>query len=112
MDNIALYEGAMQAVPLLLIALFLDSRNAAQEGTPRSQWWERMQDRAFALLGVIAFMVSMFVVAGVTRSNPLLDAIVLAALSGCISLLLVQIWRRLERRRTRSAERPGAVERN
>ena len=98
--NIALYENAMQAVPLLLIALFLDGRvDTTHATTARSRKWERLQDRLFTLLGVIGFMTSMFVVAGVLTSSRITDGIVLAALSGCISLLFAQIWRRFDRRK-------------
>ena len=98
--NIALYENAMQAVPLLLIALFLDGRvDTTHATTARSRKWERLQDRLFTLLGVIGFMTSMFVVAGVLTSSRTTDGIVLAALSGCISLLFAQIWRRFDRRK-------------
>jgi hypothetical protein len=96
-SGVALYENAMQVVPVLLIAVFLDTRSSDDQPMSRRQRsWERVQGRAFAVLGVIAFMVSLFVVAGVLDGADLTEAIVISALSGCISLLLARIWRRFE----------------
>ncbi len=101
--NTDLYTTTMQMVPLLIIALFVDNRDEEeQRRTPRRRRWERAQDKAYALLAVAAFFTSMFVVSGVVRGSWFTTAIVIAALSGTMSLLLLQIWLRLDRRRQRS----------
>jgi len=105
--EIALYENAMQAVPLLLVALFLDSRiDSDKSDSERTRRWARFQDRLFTILGVIGFMTSMFIVAGIVPVSRVTDGIVLSALSGCISLPFVQIWRRFDRRRTPAVDSP------
>ncbi|MER5647065.1 hypothetical protein [Streptosporangium sp. NPDC002524] len=93
----ALYDNAMQVVPVLLIALFLDTRGVDRQTGHPPRRWENAQDRLFAVLGVVAFTVSMFVVAGVADGGRLTEAIVIAALSGCIGLLFARIWFRLTR---------------
>ncbi|GAA4185462.1 hypothetical protein GCM10022252_15880 [Streptosporangium oxazolinicum] len=95
--NTALYDNAMQVVPVLLIALFLDSRGTDRQTGHRPRRWENAQDRLFALLGVVAFVVSMLVVAGVVDDSRVTAATVIAALSGCIGLLFARIWFRLIR---------------
>lgn len=95
MDDSLLYEGAMQVVPLLLIALFLDNRASTAE--PRSRLGRglmRFQDRAITVLCLIAFFASMFVLVGTVPITAFTDAIVIAALSGSIGLLFGTIWRR------------------
>ncbi|MGX6607888.1 hypothetical protein ACWKSP_38050 [Micromonosporaceae bacterium Da 78-11] len=95
--NKALYENAMRVVPVLLIALFLDTRSPDRRKSRLARWWEDAQDRLFALLGVAAFMDSMLVVAAVVDDGQATAAIVIAALSGCIGLLLAKIWHRFAR---------------
>lgn len=88
----------MQVVPILLIALFLDNRDVEeQHANPRGRSWDRMQDKIFSVLGVVAFFTSMFVVSGVVDDSAITMGIVIAALS---ALLIVQIWRRFDRRRS------------
>lgn len=91
--DLHLYENAMQVVPILLIALFLGNRDVEERhATPMGRSWDRAQDKIFAVLGVVAFYTSMFVVAGVVDDSPVTMGIVIAALSGSIALLFVQIW--------------------
>ncbi len=95
MDDSLVYEGAMQVVPLLLIALFLDNRASTPE--PRNRLGRglmRFQDRAIAVLCLIAFFISMFVLVGTVPITALTNAMVIAALSGSIGLLFGTIWRR------------------
>lgn len=94
--GIALYTTAMQTVPLLLIALFLDIRTP-HEDSRMSQRLRRLQgamDRIFAVLGFVAFMTSLLVVAGAIDAGPVAAAIVIAALSGSMGLLFSRIWGR------------------
>lgn len=88
----------MQVVPLLLIALFLDRRSTAdQTGTSRSaKLWLRLQNRIIAVLGIVAFFASMFVIAGVFEHTTLTASVVISALSGSIGLLFSLIWRRFD----------------
>lgn len=98
-----LYTTTMEMVPLLLIALFVDNRDEEQRPrTIRTLRWQRRQDKTYALLAVAAFFTSMFVVSDVIESSRFTTAIVIAALSGTTTLLLLQIWRRFDRRRERS----------
>lgn len=98
MNDLLLYENAMQVVPLLLIALFLDNRSSADpSSTVRQRRLLRFQDRVIAGLGFIAFFTSMFVVAQVVGHSSLTSAIVIAALSGSIGSLFVLIWGRFGR---------------
>lgn len=94
-----LYENAMQVVPVLLIALFLDTRSSDRRKSRIARWWEDAQDKLFALLGVAAFMVSMLVVAAVVEGGKATAGIIIAALSGCTGLLLAKIWLRFARSR-------------
>ncbi|SDD67568.1 hypothetical protein [Auraticoccus monumenti] len=84
----ALYEIALQVVPVLMIALFLDARTAAHPPLRA-----RVQNRLYVGLCVGAFAVSLLVVAGVLRSGQATDAVVIAALTGCIILMAAQAWR-------------------
>lgn len=93
-----LYEATVQVIPLLLIALFLDSR-AGDEATlsPRGRRWMRMQDKAFAVLGTCAFVLSLLIIAGTAPSHRVTDAVVIATLSLAMGLLFARIWRRFDR---------------
>lgn len=88
----------MQVVPLLLIALFLDRRSTAdQTGTGwLARTWLRLQNRIIAILGIVAFFVSMFVIAGVLGHTTLTASVVISALSGSVGLLFSLIWRGLD----------------
>lgn len=102
-----LYENTMQVVPLLLIALFLDSDTTEDlTATRLTRWWIRMQDKAFALLGMLSFMTSMFIVAGVAEPSRGTAAIVITTLGLAISLLFARIWRRLDQPPTTPPARP------
>ncbi|HXH33353.1 MAG TPA: hypothetical protein VNJ54_02950 [Plantibacter sp.] len=91
-----LYEAALQVVPLLLIALFLDRRIANDETTARAQRWNRWSNKFSVLLNGIAFVLSLFIVAGVMSASSLTMAIVISAVAGSIGLLCGQIWRRID----------------
>ncbi|MGR6520135.1 hypothetical protein ACU5JM_00635 (plasmid) [Rhodococcus erythropolis] len=92
-----LYETTMQIVPLLLITLFLDTRNEGDRAQSRwSRRWVHWQDRAFALLGLLAFMTSLLIVAGSADATRVTSAIVISTLSMAIGLLFTRIWQRLE----------------
>ncbi|WP_410813466.1 hypothetical protein [Micromonospora sp. 067-2] len=96
MNDYLIYESAMQVVPLLLIALFLDNRSTAD--TPRSTTGRRLlriQDRFIAGLGFIAFFTSMFVLAHVVKHSSVTSGIVIAAMGGATGLLFGLIWKRL-----------------
>ena len=87
----------MEMVPLLLIAVFIDNPGGEKRpSTARSLRWERRQDKVYALLAVAAFFTSLFVVSDVIDSSRATTAIVIAALSGTMTLLLLQIWRRFD----------------
>lgn len=89
-----LYEITVQVVPVLMIALFLDSRVALAR-TARSQRSERLQNAVFLMLCVVAFAVSLLIVADVLGQGRATDALVIGALIGCIGLMAVKAWRRL-----------------
>lgn len=97
MDDHSLYEGAMQVVPLFLIALFVDRRAPMQLTATRrvTAWLLRFQDRAIAVLGIVAFFTSMFVLAGVVDARSWTRGTVIAALGGSVGLLFGLIWYRL-----------------
>ncbi|MER7586490.1 hypothetical protein ABTW72_03040 [Micromonospora sp. NPDC127501] len=89
-----LYEGAMQVVPVLLIALFIEPRTIGRSANRTKRRWANMQDRVYAALGAVAFTVSMLVVAGVATAGRGPAAIVIATLSGCMGLLYARIEQR------------------
>jgi protein-S-isoprenylcysteine O-methyltransferase Ste14 len=101
--DVDLYTTTMQMVPLLLIALFVDNRDDDDRSSTRRRW-QRVQDKTYALLAVAAFFTSMFVTSRVIDSSRFTTAIVLAALSGTMTLLLLQIWRRFNPRRRSDQE--------
>ena len=86
----------MQVVPLLLIALFLDRRIASGETTAQARRWRRRSNKFSLLLNAIAFMVSLFIFAGVMPASSLSMAIVISAVAGSIGLLFGQIRQRLD----------------
>jgi fucose 4-O-acetylase-like acetyltransferase len=94
--NHLLYEAAVQVVPLLLIALFLDRRIANEETTARARRWHRWSNKFSLLLNAVAFMVSLFILAGVMPASSASMAIVISAVAGSIGLLCGQIWQRLD----------------
>jgi hypothetical protein len=100
-----LYDNAMQVVPLILIALFLEDRGSVEDRNARSRRWERLQDQLFILMGGAAFMVSMLVVSGVVPDGDVSLGIVIATLGLAIGLLFSRIWRRFERTNRRPARR-------
>ncbi|GMA32770.1 hypothetical protein [Litorihabitans aurantiacus] len=99
------YEGALQVVPLLLIALFLDRRMPVGGATARSRRMQRWSSKFSLLLNALGFMVSLFVVAGVIVATSFTLAIVIAAVAGSIGLLCGQIWVRIDQEPAPSPER-------
>jgi hypothetical protein len=95
MDH-TLYEAALQVVPLLLIALFLDRRVDSPDPTPRARRWHRWSSKFSLLLNALAFLLSLLVVAGIVAAGSLTIAIVISAVAGSIGLLIGQIWQRLD----------------
>lgn len=95
--NHLLYESALQVVPLLLIALFLDRRIPGDETTASAQRWQRWSNKFSLLLNAIAFLLSLFIVAGVMPTSSLTTAVVISAVAGSIGLLCGQIWQRIDR---------------
>lgn len=105
--DIALYENAMQVVPLILIALFLEGRGASQEGLSRNAArWKRWQDKIIVVFGATAFMVSTLAVAGVFEPGRITRGVVIAAVAASVGLLFAQIWLRFERPRARRSSEP------
>ncbi|GAA3767434.1 hypothetical protein [Micromonospora maritima] len=102
-----LYEGALQVVPVLLIALFIDTRSLGRQGSRTMRRWENAQDRVYAALGVVAFMVSLFVVADIVADGPVTKAIIIATLSGCMGMLYVRILQRFASRDRRPDQVSG-----
>jgi len=89
----ALYETTVQIVPVLMIALFLDTRTASS-GASGSSRSKRIQERVFIVLCVGAFAASLLIVAGVLPAGVTTQALVIAALIGCIALMAEPAWRR------------------
>lgn len=95
--DLSLYQSAMEVVPLLRVALFLDDRAGDDEGmTARARSWQRLQDRVFTVFGLVGFVLSMVVVACSVDESRVTRAVVLVALGGCTGLLFARIWRRFE----------------
>ncbi|WAP52212.1 hypothetical protein OL239_02585 [Arthrobacter sp. ATA002] len=99
-----LYETTAQIVPVLMIALFLDTRTATAT-TGRSPRSKRLQNRVFIVLCVGAFSASLLIIAGVLLDGVITQALVIAALIGCIALMAEPAWRRSRS----SQERPDAI---
>jgi uncharacterized BrkB/YihY/UPF0761 family membrane protein len=93
-----LYEGALQVVPLLLIAIFLDGRIDPPQSTERAQRWHRWSNKFSLLLNALAFMLSLLIVADILPASSLTTAVVISAVAGSIGLLTGQIWQRLDQR--------------
>ncbi|GAA2230693.1 hypothetical protein GCM10010413_30270 [Promicromonospora sukumoe] len=94
--NSLLYEGALQVVPLLLIALFLDRRITNDATTERSRRLQRWSSKFSLVLNAVAFLVSLFIVAGVISASSLTVSVVISAVAGSIGLLCGQIWQRID----------------
>lgn len=94
-----LYETTAQIVPVLMIALFLDTRTATAT-TGRSPRSKRLQNRVFIVLCVGAFSASLLIIAGVLLDGVITQALVIAALIGCIALMAEPAWRRSAARRS------------
>ncbi|WP_141714792.1 hypothetical protein [Micromonospora mirobrigensis] len=84
-------------VPVLLIALFIETRGVDRQGSRAMRRWAHVQDRVYAALGLVAFMVSLFVVAGIVPAGRPPAAIIIATLSGCMGMLYVRILQRFAR---------------
>ena len=89
----ALYEATVQIVPVLMIALFVDSRTS--QGNPSRG--ARVQNRVYIVLSVGAFVVALLTVARLLDPNRITEAVVLSALIGCIVLMGAQAWSRSRR---------------
>ncbi|ADB33453.1 hypothetical protein Kfla_4420 [Kribbella flavida DSM 17836] len=89
-----LYESAMQVVPVLLIALFIETRSVDPQASRAMRRWVNVHDRGYAALGIVAFMVSMLVVADIVAAGRAPAAIVIATLSGCMGMLYTRILQR------------------
>lgn len=88
-----LYEIAVQVVPVLMVALFLDTRAShPRPGSPHR--WVRLQTRVYLILCVSAFAVSLLVVTDIIPTGRATEALVIGALIGCIVLMAGQAWRR------------------
>jgi hypothetical protein len=94
--NTLLYEGALQVVPLLLIALFLDRRIPNTGTSETSRRLQRWSSRFSLALNAVAFLVSLFIVAGVLDASSITVAVVISAVAGSIGLLCGQIWQRID----------------
>jgi hypothetical protein len=83
-------------VPLLLIALFLDRRMADTGTSTRSRRLQRWSSKFSLLLNAVAFLVSLFIVAGVVEASSVTVAVVISAVAGSIGLLCGQIWQPID----------------
>lgn len=106
-----LYENALQVIPVLMIALFLDTRTAMSVTADRQRGTD-VQKRAYIVLSVSAFAVSLSVVAGVLDPGKVTQALVIGALMGCTVLMAAQAWRRSERASVRPRQEGGAGQRD
>ena len=91
-----LYENSLQVIPVLMIALFLDSRTTSPVGPGRLQRAD-VQRRAYIVLSVGAFAVSLSVVSGILAPGSFTQAVVIGALMGCTVLMAAQAWRGTDR---------------
>lgn len=92
----AVYESALQVIPVLMVALFLDGGAATRAAAERSRR-DQIQKRAYVALCVSAFAVSLCVVSGILDPGRSTQALVIGALMGCTALLAEQAWRGSER---------------
>jgi hypothetical protein len=97
MDSL-LYEGALQVVPLLLIALYLDRRITIANDSARAQRWNRWSSKFSLLLNALGFLLSLLIVSGAVPATSLTAGVVISAVAGSFGLLTGQIWQRLDQR--------------
>ena len=90
-----LYENSLQVIPVLMIALFLDTRTATPFSSDRQR--TDVQKRAYIVLCVSAFAVSLSVISGILDPGSLTQAVVIGALMGCTVLMAAQAWHGSER---------------
>lgn len=88
-----LYEATVQIVPVLMIALFVDSRTVNVHPSRGAL----IQSRIYIVLSVGAFVVALLTVARLVGPSRLTEALVLAALIGCVVLMGAQAWSRFTR---------------
>lgn len=88
-----LYEATVQIVPVLMIALFVDSRTSTVTRSRSAL----IQKRVYIVLSVGAFVVALLTVADLLRPSRLTEAVVLGALIGCVVLMGAQAWSRFSR---------------
>lgn len=98
--NSLLYEGALQVVPLLLIALYLDRRITTSDTSERALRWNRWSSKFSLLLNALGFILSLLIVADIVPATSLTAAIVISAVAGSFGLLAGQIWQRLDERKS------------
>ncbi len=103
-----LYETSLDVIPVLMIALFLDTRTAPPAATDR-QLSAQVQQRAYIALSVSAFAVSLSVVSGILDPGRVTQAVVIGALMGCTVLMAAQAWRRSGRAPSPAPRPSGAL---
>ncbi|MCX4471341.1 hypothetical protein OOK41_13660 [Micromonospora sp. NBC_01655] len=97
-----LFLTAVQVVPMLFISLFLD-RNADDDTATKHATTLRLFHLLVALLGLIAFSISVYIIGSQTQPASWMRSVVTTALACAMAALSAQILLRLTARSTRRA---------
>lgn len=100
-----LYELTLQIVPLIFISLFLDVPRDTQESTGRTRQEGRIEtvfEIAVAALGLIAFIISLYVIGDDRPEEPAawMRPVVITALSFSMAALSTQVFLRIGKKRS------------
>lgn len=94
-----LFLTTIQVVPMLFISLFLD-RDTGNEPEAKHAATLRLFHLLVAVLGLIAFSISVYIIGSETEPAGWMRSVVTTALAGAMAALSAQILLRLTARRT------------
>lgn len=95
-----LYLAAMQVVPMLFIALFLNHNRPQETGTQSTLARLRFFHLAVAVLGLLAFSISVFVVGARLDPPTWMGTVVITALACAMAALSTQVFLTLTPKKT------------
>lgn len=98
-----LFLTAIQVVPMLFISLFLD-RNTDDDAETKHAATLRLFHLLVAVLGLLAFSISVYIVGSETEPASWMRSVVTTALACAMAALSAQILLRLTARRSPSAK--------